>query len=78
MPEVTETQKEVAGWVLHYYGVPGYYPPGGFTALILQAYQKADPGNKWRLRLGFPEIAEAMDLVDHDEDGINKLAERLK
>jgi hypothetical protein len=78
MPEFTETQQEVADWVLHWYGVPGHPPAGSFSTLIIAAYSKADPGNKARLRLGFPEIAEAMDLVNKDKDWQSKLEERTK
>lgn len=75
---LTKDQKDAAHWVLFYYGQEGYYEPGGFSYLIIQAYQKADPGNKSKLRAVFPEIAEAMDLVDSHPNGIEKLKLRLK
>ncbi|HJW01591.1 MAG TPA: hypothetical protein VJ617_21065 [Arthrobacter sp.] len=64
--------------VLHYFGEPGGWPAGSFTSNIMRAYQGADPGNRARLRLGFPELAEAMDLVLGSMEGIDKLRDRLK
>jgi hypothetical protein len=74
----TEDQQDAAHWVLSYYGVPNHYPPGGFSGLIIQAYQKADPGNKAKLRASFPELAEAMDIVQRDPEWKQTLAARTK
>lgn len=76
--DLTEEQIEAARHVLGYYGAEGGWQAGSFTQNILRAYQGADPGNKARLRRGFPEIAEAMDLVDNHPNGIEKLQLRLK
>ena len=61
--------------VLYYFRHAGGMQPGGFTELILQAYQKADPGNRRRLRCGFPGLAEAMDTVLRG-GGVEELARR--
>lgn len=63
--------------VLGYFGQDGGWKPGGFTGLMLRAYQKADPGNKARIRLGFPDLADAMDLAMNDLSGIEQLQTRL-
>jgi hypothetical protein len=75
---LTEDERETIRHVLYYYGHPAGWAPGGFTELLLKAYQKADPGNKARLRQGFPEMAEAMDVVMNSMTGIKDLAERLE
>jgi hypothetical protein len=36
--------------------------PDSFTGRLLELIQKADPGNKRRLRLGFPQHVAALDL----------------
>ena len=61
--------------VLYYFRHAGGMQPGGFTELILQAYQKADPGNRRRLRQGFPGFAAAMDTVLRG-GGVEELARR--
>lgn len=70
--------EDLARNVLHYFGQPGGYPPGSFISNMLRAYQGADPGNKARIRLGFPELADTMDLVLDNMDGIDQLQARLK
>jgi hypothetical protein len=70
---MTEEQKNAARMVLGYFGAEGGYEPGGFTSLILRAYQKADPGNRARLRLGFPELADMMDACMNTESGVADL-----
>ena len=75
---MTPDQEEVIRHVLGYFGASGGWEAGGFTSLMMRAYQKADPGNKARIALGFPELAEAMDTVMNQMDGIQKLQERLQ
>lgn len=75
---VTPEQEEIIRHVLWYFNERGGWEPGGFTQLILRAYQKADPGNRARLRRGFPEYAEAMDLVLNSMGGIKQLAQQLE
>lgn len=77
MASLTEEQIENTRYVLGYFGYKGGWQAGGFTSLIMQAYQKADPGNRARLRLGFPVLAEAMDTVLSSRQGIKELAARV-
>lgn len=75
--ELTEEEVETIRFVLGYFGYKGGWQAGGFTQLIMQAYQKADPQNKARLRLAFPILAEAMDTVLDSLTGIKELAARV-
>jgi hypothetical protein len=74
---VTPEEEEVARYVLGYFGADGGWEAGGFTSLIMRAYQKADPGNKARLRLGFPELTACMDTVLNSQGGIKQLQDKL-
>lgn len=75
--KLTEEQEDAVRSVLFYFGHPSGWESGGFTTLIMQAYQKADPSNRARLRMAFPVLAEAMDTVINNMTGIKELAERL-
>lgn len=74
---MNEEQKNLARMVLGYFGAAGGYEPGGFTSLILQACQKADPQNRHRLSLGFPEHVAMMDACVNTESGVADLQKAL-
>ena len=74
---MTPEEQEVARYVLGYFGAEGGWHAGGFTQLMMSAYQKADPGNKQRIRMGFPELADAMDTVLGSTGGIKRLQAKL-
>lgn len=76
-PKLTEEQLEITRYVLYWYGHPKGWSPGGFIETLMSAYTKADLTNKARFRLGFPELSEAMDLVNNQLGGLDKLAKRL-
>lgn len=75
---MTEEEKAIARMVLGHFGAEGGYEPGGFTSLLLQAYGKADPSNRARLRLGFPVQAEMMDACMNTEHGVAALQKLLE
>lgn len=70
---MTEEQKELGRMVLGYFGADGGYEPGGFTSTLLTAYSKADPQNRYRIRMGFPVHADMMDACMNTEHGIADL-----
>lgn len=70
---MTEDQKKKARMVLGYFGAEGGIQPGGFTSALLTAYQKADPGNRARIWMGFPEEADMMYACMNTESGIADL-----
>jgi len=50
--------------VLWHFGLTGGWKPGGFAESLLVAWDKADVMNDLRLQNGFPELAEAITLVN--------------
>lgn len=74
---MTEEESNMARMVLGHFGATGGYEPGGFTSLLLRAYQKADPMNRARLRLGFPNQAAMMDACMNTESGVADLQKQL-
>lgn len=66
--------------VLWHYGHPDGQQPGSFTEHIVIAAHKADPGNRERLRAGFPGIVEAVEVgIQHPRgiDELRKIARRI-
>lgn len=74
---MTGDQEDLARMVLGYFGADGGQEPGGFTHTIMQAYQRADPGNKQRLQLGFPELCRLMDRVANTPNGVEEIQREL-
>lgn len=62
-----------ASVVLHHFGGPGGYPPGGFVHLLLAAMGTADVTNLARFRAGFPGLTAAVDLAKFHRGGIERL-----
>lgn len=71
---MSETERHVLG----HFGAEGGYKAGSFTTKLMEAYQNADPGNRYRVSLGFPDLARAMDTVMNEADGIKILQDSLK
>lgn len=70
--EVTATRA-----VLYFYGHPKGWEAGGFTMSLIELWCKADLTNKARIRLAFPEVAGALETVNSELGGLEKLAERV-
>lgn len=64
---------DVAAHVLFHYGREGGYQAGGFTELIISAIDRADPANKAKLELGFPEYVAAVNAIQYSPNGIEQL-----
>jgi len=64
---------DVAAHVLFHYGRDGGYQAGGFTELIISAIDRADPANKAKLGLGFPEYVAAVNAIQYSPNGIDYL-----
>lgn len=68
--------QEAARHMLGHYNKPGGYKAGSFTTTLITAFEKADPGNRFKLSLGFPEMAIAARLMSIGaEDELRDLAE---
>lgn len=52
--------------LLGHYGYAGGWQPGGFTTSLIRAWEKADGGNRRRLRMGFPALGLAVGLLGVD------------
>lgn len=55
--------------LLGYYGLPGGWPPGGFTSALIGVWEKADLSNRARLSLAFPVLGKAVDLFSAPDGG---------
>jgi hypothetical protein len=64
---------DVAAHVLFHYGRDGGYQAGGFTELIISAIDRADPSNKAKLELGFPEYVAAVNAIRYSHTGVEYL-----
>lgn len=73
---MTYVTKEVAAHVLHHFRGEGY-APGSFTTALITAFAKADPHNRARLDMAFPEYGEAMTMALNDRNGIAELRKIL-
>lgn len=57
----------------HFDRQPGVWEPGGFTIALVEVITRADPENRARLALGFPELVAAVLLAQGRTDGIERL-----
>lgn len=68
---VVVTQKDAQHVLWNF--ASGGYEPGSFTKGLMRALQSADPENRERVRLGFPSLVRAMEMAQHESDGIETL-----
>jgi hypothetical protein len=61
---------DVAAHVLFHYGHEGGYQAGSFTESLIVAIEMADPVNRDRLALGFPEYVAAIVAMSYDPNGV--------
>lgn len=62
--------------VLGHHHLEGGYPPGGFTAQLIDLWAKADMVNRYKLGMAFPEMAYAIDLLQNgQEDALRAVAD---
>jgi hypothetical protein len=54
---------EAAQLLLGHYGVSGFGRPGSFTTAWITAMEKADPTNKAKMLVGFPEYRPAIGIL---------------
>ncbi|MCX4596170.1 hypothetical protein OG819_42915 [Streptomyces sp. NBC_01549] len=64
---------DIAAHVLFHYGREGGYQAGGFTESLVTAIDRADPPNRDRLALGFPEYVAAVVAIQYDPNGVERL-----
>ena len=60
--------KYEAQHLVHHLGLTGGTPAGNFTTHLMNAFGVADPSNRTKLALGFPEMAYCYDVL-HDRNG---------
>lgn len=60
---------QVLWWFDHSRG----YRPGSFMENLIRAIASADPQNRARLALGFPEYVEAMNVAQNMPGGLDRL-----
>ena len=63
----------VASQVLHEYGHPGGYEAGGFMRGLIALIARADPFNRRKLALGFPEYVAAVEEIETPGGGVETL-----
>ncbi|MFE0650997.1 hypothetical protein ACFVZH_20650 [Streptomyces sp. NPDC059534] len=63
---------EVANHVLFHYGRGGCQA-GSFTEQIIKSIDMADPANRDKLALGFPDYVAAVAAIQYDPDGVANL-----
>lgn len=61
-----------AAHVLYHFGEGGF-PAGSFTEKLFRAIGAADPLNRAKLSIAFPEEVEAMVLAMEDPAGLDKM-----
>ncbi|CAL9663868.1 hypothetical protein SUDANB1_07112 [Streptomyces sp. enrichment culture] len=71
--ETTAIPTDVAAHVLFHYGHEGGYQAGSFTTNLIVAIDSADPSNKARLGLGFPEYVAAVNAMQYSHNGVEYL-----
>lgn len=59
------TSTEAAESLLGYYRLPGGVTPGGFATLLITCFEKADPMNKARLLVAFPEFTDPLHTLEY-------------
>lgn len=69
-PVITE---ETAMHVLWHYGREGGIQAGSFTQNLITTIDMADPANRDKLALGFPELVAAVTAIQYDRDGVQHL-----
>ncbi|WP_052808710.1 hypothetical protein [Streptomyces cyaneogriseus] len=69
----TSITTDAAAHVLFHYGHHGGYQAGSFTTHLIAAIDSADPSNKARLTLGFPEYVAAINLIQNHRNGVARL-----
>lgn len=73
-----QAQEAAARHVLGYYNLPGGYQPGGFTAGLISLWEKADPVNRAKLCMAFPEMGYVIEQFQKEggEEIVRQIAER--
>lgn len=66
-----------AAHVLYEYGEIGLVP-GSFTQSLIRTIAKADPANRARLELGFPEYVAAVNTITQRLDGVKILEDIIR
>lgn len=64
---------DVAAHVLFHYGREGGYQAGSFTEQLLTTIGMADPANRNRISLGFPDYVAAVVAIQYHPDGVARL-----
>ena len=64
---------ETAAHVLFHYGRDGGYQAGTFTEQLITTIDMADPGNRDKLALGFPDYVAAVVAIQYDPQGVTRL-----
>lgn len=64
---------EAAKHVLGFFGQEGGQQPGTFHEYLIHTIESADPVNRDKLALGFPDYVAAAMAVAYDPDGIQHL-----
>lgn len=64
---------ETAAHVLFHYGRDGGYQAGSFTEQLITTIDMADPGNRDKLALGFPDYVAAVVAIQYDPQGVTRL-----
>ena len=64
---------ETAAHVLFHYGRDGGYQAGSFTEQLITTIDMADPGNRDKLALGFPDYVAAVVAIQYDPAGVARL-----
>lgn len=74
----TTISVETARDVLGYFGCKGGWNAGSFTTNLMTAIGSADPENRAKLALGFPELVTALIMAQNTTDGISKLQKLIE
>lgn len=64
---------ETAAHVLFHYGRDGGYQAGSFTEQLITTIDVADPTNRDKLALGFPDYVAAVVAIQYDPAGVSRL-----
>lgn len=71
-PDLSDVTPEMARHVLWHFGEGGHRA-GSFTTALIELIARADPANRHRMGLGFPEYAAAVAVAQNDGGGIAQL-----
>lgn len=72
---------KLAAQVLYVYAsgdVSARVQPGSFRRSLIDTVSRADPENRLKLALGFPELIATVCVVESLPDGVDRLVEALK